>query len=170
MKSTMTFLITLALATYAAASNKPLGGSVNNGNGEAEKKLQQIYSQPTNLISIDSSIKDCINSSQCASSKEEIQHWKQLLSFIANFRSQQPRLSFEHPYFQHHPDAYYYIDSNDLSPLFFNAKTLYLSQESTLPLSSLVEILCLALQEKANISSKDFQNYLCYKLEIFISK
>lgn len=169
MKIIFTFLLALTSTLHASNYFDALGGSVNNGNGEAEKKLQQFYNQSQNPNSLHSAIKKCITNIQCTSSEKEFQIWNQFLFFLSEHRSQHPSLVFDHPYFQQHPEASYYIDSNNESPLAFNPRTLYISNQTTLPISTLVELLCLALHEKANLTSKGFQNYLCYKLEILTS-
>lgn len=162
---------------YAGAGMGIKGGSVNNGSGEAEQKIQNLYVSPKeSSSSIEYLIVQCLSSTSCSSSHLESKYWNQILFSIEVEKKNNSVIYFSKDLFLSEDDKnkFYKTDLQVGSAIVFNPTKLYIinneNQMEALPEGQLLELLVLALLEHHSDMSSAYKSYMAMNLKLFSEK
>lgn len=151
------------------------GGSVNNGSGEAEKKIQLLYaSDSQSKLSIGYLIRQCLKDPNCASSEIEKKFWYELLDSFALEKANHKYIYFSQDQFKSTEDQnlFFKTQAQVGAPIFFNPSKLYFKNSSDVLIAisdqKIIELLTLALLSHLNHIDEKYRRYMALNLSFLV--
>lgn len=151
------------------------GGSVNNGSGEVEKKIQLLYSGSSqSQQSIGYLIKQCLKDKNCANSENEKKFWNELLTSIVLEKASHKYIYFSEDHFKATEDQNLFFKTQTQvgAAIFFNPSKLYFKNSSDVLIAisdqKVIQLLTLALLSHLNHIDEDYRLYMALNLSLLV--